>query len=129
MRIAKHAWTLSALFALAACGNGHEAAGPATIAVDPELSSVRSWVSDNEPVTPPSSPGLSVDPVADLIGGLEARLESNPDDAKGWTLLAQSYAYVGRMSDSRRAVDRAVELGVERDSLEARVEQVHTEGW
>ena len=129
MRIEKSGWTLSVFFVLAACGSGDEAADSAAVAVDPALSSVRAWVSESEPSEPPPSAAASADPVADLIGGLEARLEQDPNDADGWALLAQSYAYVGQMSDARQAVDRAVALGAERESLEARVRQVHPEGW
>ncbi len=59
-------------------------------------------------------------PVSSLIGGLEQRLASNPGDAAGWVLLAQSYAFMGRCarhgragaqgSDRRRDARRRVSL-------------------
>ncbi len=58
--------------------------------------------------------------VTELLAGLEQRLEENPDDVKGWLLLAKSYDHVGRPEDAAAAYDRARELGLSEDVLEAR---------
>lgn len=74
----------------------------------------------------PAAPAAGVRnaaPVQSLIGGLEARLESNPDDAKGWALLAQSYAFVGDSAGAERAMQRAVALGMDATALRERVER------
>ena len=91
---------------------------------DLELATVKEWVSD----TPSDAPAdvHNVAPVSDMLGGLEARLQQNPNDVKGWTLLAQSYAHVGRMSDAREAADKAVELGASRDRLDDKIMAAHT---
>lgn len=60
--------------------------------------------------------------VPSLIGGLEKRLESNPDDARGWALLAQSYAFTGRLDAAERALQRAVALGADETDLRQRVQ-------
>jgi len=65
---------------------------------------------------------MNAAPIPSLIGGLEARLAAAPADAKGWALLAQSYAFVGRRDDAQAAVARAVELGFDESSLRVRVE-------
>lgn len=49
--------------------------------------------------------------IADLVGGLEARLESNPGDAGGWLLLAKSYDHLGEPDNAREAYARAAALG------------------
>jgi cytochrome c-type biogenesis protein CcmH len=49
------------------------------------------------------------DPVA-MIGSLEARLKTSPDDAEGWFMLARSYATMERFADSANALGRVVEL-------------------
>ena len=67
-------------------------------------------------------PGVQVAPVESLIGGLEARLAAQPDDAKGWALLAQSYAFTANEEAVERAVRRAVELGIDEQSLRERVQ-------
>ena len=41
---------------------------------------------------------------------------------KGWALLAQSYAFVGDTDGAERALQRAVELGVDEQGLRARVQ-------
>lgn len=80
--------------------------------------------SEPEP-TPPIREGAmnNVAPVASLIEGLEARLEAEPGDAKGWALLAQSYAFLGDTAGAEHAVARAVELGFEEADLRNRVDQ------
>lgn len=71
--------------------------------------------------TASSADGSRVAPVESLIGGLEARLAAKPDDANGWALLAQSYAYAADDAGVERAIARAVALGVDEQSLRERV--------
>jgi hypothetical protein len=59
--------------------------------------------------------------VASLLGGLEARLTANPDDAKGWLLLAKSYDHLGRTADARNAYEKATALGMTDAALESRL--------
>ena len=59
--------------------------------------------------------------VDQLLAGLEDRLEKNPDDGKGWLLLAQSYDHMGRKDDSIAAYRRAANLGTENAELAARI--------
>jgi len=77
------------------------------------------------PLPPPRSaaipPAAQVASVDSLVGGLEARLAANPDDAEDWALLAQSYAYTANAEAVERAVQRAVALGVDESSLRERV--------
>jgi len=68
-----------------------------------------------------ASPGGQVGSVESLVGGLEARLAAQPNDANGWALLAQSYAYTADDAALERAVKRAVELGVDEQSLRERI--------
>ena len=60
-------------------------------------------------------------PVENLLAGLEARLAAEPNDVAGWSLLAQSYAFVGRDQDAARAMEKAVALGADKGQLESRV--------
>jgi hypothetical protein len=85
--------------------------------------------------TPPSaaSDNGRVASVDSLIGKLEARLAAQPNDANGWALLAESYAYTANSAGVNRAVARAVALGVDEQSLRARVNDAkrsaHPGGW
>jgi cytochrome c-type biogenesis protein CcmH/NrfG len=69
-----------------------------------------------KPITNGGKKAASVD---ELVAGLEQRLQDDPGDAKGWLLLAKSYAHVGRHEDAVAAYDKAVELGLSDNVLEA----------
>jgi cytochrome c-type biogenesis protein CcmH/NrfG len=49
--------------------------------------------------------------VASLVSGLEERLQKEPDDGKGWLLLAKTYRHLGRMDEAREAYRKADALG------------------
>ena len=49
--------------------------------------------------------------VSSLVVGLENRLQEQPDDGKGWLLLAKSYQHLGRLDDAREAYKKADALG------------------
>ena len=96
--------------------------------VDTELlqisQSLNAWESSRE--SPPTEATDSTQPpVHALIGGLEKKLADNPDDVKGWSLLAQSYAFTGRMAEAQTAGDRAVALGADAQEMQARILQAH----
>jgi hypothetical protein len=82
---------------------------------------------------PATAGDAGVASVESLIGGLEARLAAQPNDANGWALLAQSYAYTADDAALERAVKRAVELGVDEQSLRERIadskRSVHSGGF
>ena len=59
-----------------------------------------------------SSSSMNLDSVDNMVGGLEDRLRDNPDDGKGWLLLAKSYRHMGRMDEARDAYRKAEVLGV-----------------
>ena len=60
-------------------------------------------------------------PVESLVAGLEDRLAKEPNDAKGWALLAQSYSFTGNAAGAEDAVKKAVALGFDEQSLRERV--------
>ena len=64
--------------------------------------------------------------IASLVGGLEERLEMNPDDAQGWLLLAKSYRHLDRPADFSRAYARAIGLGLNEPDLDDYLATVDT---
>lgn len=66
----------------------------------------------------PTSTGEKVGSVSSMVDGLAARLEENPDDAKGWLLLARSYQHMNRPDDAAFAYAKAVALGEHDADLE-----------
>lgn len=45
-----------------------------------------------------------------MVGTLEQRLQQQPDDVRGWVMLARSYSVLQRFPDAARAFERAVQL-------------------
>jgi len=79
--------------------------------------------SSNQP--PPEPPRASettaVASVDSMILGLEQRLAREPGDAKGWALLAQSYAFLGDARQAEAALAKAAELGFDEQDLRRRL--------
>jgi hypothetical protein len=101
-------------------GAGHDRRAPGMtggLAVD-DLARVSSSLRGPETIV---QPGARVASVPSLIERLEGRLESEPADARGWALLAQSYAFVGAPELAERAVIRAVAQGFDESDLRQRV--------
>lgn len=73
------------------------------------------------------SPARTAPPIEQLLARLEERLRISAGDRSGWTLLAQTYAYLGRMEDARAAADKAVALGADSTSLQQMLLAAHTE--
>jgi cytochrome c-type biogenesis protein CcmH len=64
----------------------------------------------NVPALAPESaqpPKVTARQIEDMVARLAARLEQNPDDPKGWVMLARSYKAMGRYEESIRAFDKA----------------------
>ena len=45
--------------------------------------------------------------VADMVAGLEQRLQAEPEDAEGWAMLGRSYSVLGRHQEAAAAWSRA----------------------
>ncbi|MEM8770668.1 MAG: tetratricopeptide repeat protein [Pseudomonadota bacterium] len=56
---------------------------------------------------PPEERAAMID---NMVEGLAARLEENPEDREGWRMLARSYAALGRYEDSAQAWREALAL-------------------
>jgi cytochrome c-type biogenesis protein CcmH len=52
----------------------------------------------------------------EMIKGLQGRLEQNPNDGKGWSMLARSYAVLGRFNESAAAYEKAANL-IQNDAM------------
>jgi len=86
------------------------------------------WPTSPRRTVPAPQGSTSVAPVGDLITRLEQRLARNPDDAKGWALLAQSYQFLGDAERAEAAVARAIGLGMDEAELRQRVVSASTVG-
>ena len=50
------------------------------------------------------------DQIKQMVAGLAARLEDDPNNAEGWKMLGRSYLVLERYADARKAFERAVKL-------------------
>ncbi len=55
---------------------------------------------------PPAAGAPTAQQVEQMVAGLAARLEKNPDDPKGWSILARSYHAMGRFAEAEAAFGR-----------------------
>lgn len=64
----------------------------------------------NIPALSPESaqaPKVTAQQIEEMVAKLAARMEQNPDDPKGWVMLARSYKAMGRYEESTRAFGKA----------------------
>lgn len=54
--------------------------------------------------------GVSQAQIEAMVAGLEKKLKAQPDDPKGWAMLGNSYAVLGRFKDSVAAYGQAARL-------------------
>jgi len=64
------------------------------------------WLGTPAALNPPADATPTLGEVVQMVENLAAKLEKNPDDSQGWTVLARSYRVMGRLPDARRAYER-----------------------
>ena len=74
------------------------------------ISSIGLYANIGSPAIPSVSGGAQEDNMDEVIAGLAARLESEPDDINGWRMLGRSYMTIGNYSAAVGAFERIVEL-------------------
>ena len=78
------------------------------------LQQAPSPTAQSQPEQPQSQPVASID---ELVAKLAERLEQQPDDLKGWVMLARSYTIMKRYSDAAAAYENVLRLGGENADL------------
>ena len=79
------------------------------------LFAIAMYFASTKPATVAPAPGITQNvPMSpehvEMIKALSARLEQNPNDGKGWAMLARSYAVMGRYNEAVPAYEKAVNL-------------------
>lgn len=64
--------------------------------------------------------------LSEAVAQLQMRLQQNPDDLEGWTLLARAHQALGQPDDANRAWDRAVQLAPNNPSILAAAAQARS---
>jgi cytochrome c-type biogenesis protein CcmH len=54
--------------------------------------------------------GMSAKQIESMVGKLARKLEQNPEDATGWTMLGRSYMVLGRYAQAKTAFERRLKL-------------------
>jgi cytochrome c-type biogenesis protein CcmH len=73
-----------------------------------------SWLGSPDALDPQVRAAPSQGEVEKMVAGLAAKLEKNPDDPRGWTVLARSYRVMGKLPEAARAFSR-IGPALERD--------------
>ena len=60
-----------------------------------------------EAINPLASNHQRDEQLVQMVDSLAARLKDNPNDSKGWAMLARSYKVLGRFDESRQAFEKA----------------------
>ncbi len=68
------------------------------------------WLGTPGAIDPVATQKASEDQVSQMIDTLAARLKANPDNPKGWAMLARSYKVMGRFPEAEQAFLKAGEL-------------------
>lgn len=68
------------------------------------------WLGSPAAIDPASTQHAQQQQVLKMVETLAQKLESNPDNPRGWAMLARSYKVMGRLDDAMRAYGRTGDL-------------------
>lgn len=76
----------------------------------------------DQPITARPAEAKDGEDMAVLVSRVEAHLEKNPEDGKGWQTIAPVYQRLGRLDDAENAYEKALEIGTADKSLLGRLQ-------
>ncbi len=65
------------------------------------------WLGNPSAMDPPAARAISNEKVLQMVDALAARLKANPDNPKGWAMLARSYKVMGRLEEAQAAFEKS----------------------
>lgn len=65
------------------------------------------WLGAPAAIDPVASQNVNDEQIVKMVDGLAARLKANPDNPKGWAMLARSYKAMGRLQEAQEAYAKA----------------------
>jgi cytochrome c-type biogenesis protein CcmH len=68
------------------------------------------WLGTPAAIDPVATQKANQDQVARMVDALAARLKANPDNPKGWAMLARSYKVMGKFAEAEEAFVKAGDL-------------------
>jgi cytochrome c-type biogenesis protein CcmH len=96
-----------AVFVIALAGVGYWQTGSPSLA---RHAAPVAGVAAADSAEPGASAATGLQQIEAMVGQLAERMKDRPDDAEGWTMLARSYAVLGRFAEAVPAYGRAAEL-------------------
>lgn len=67
------------------------------------------WLGNPSAIDPVATRSANNEKVLQMVDTLAARLQANPDNPKGWVMLARSYKVMGRLEEAEQAFAKAGE--------------------
>ncbi len=68
---------------------------------------VYAWLGTPQAINPVQAQKVDNARILEMVEGLAARLKANPDNPKGWAMLARSYKAMGRLDEASEAYGKA----------------------
>lgn len=68
------------------------------------------WLGNPGAIDPVATQKANNDKIIQMVEGLAAKLQANPNNPKGWAMLARSYKVMGRWADAEQAFIKAGDL-------------------
>lgn len=65
------------------------------------------WLGTPSAIDPVATQAASNEKVIQMVDSLAARLKANPDNPKGWSMLARSYKVMGRLEEAQQAFEKS----------------------
>lgn len=65
------------------------------------------WLGNPSAIDPAAARTASNEKIIQMVDTLAARLQANPDNPKGWAMLARSYKVMGRLEEAEKAFAKA----------------------
>lgn len=65
------------------------------------------WLGNPAAIDPQAAKTATQEKIQQMVANLAAKMEANPDNPQGWTMLGRSYKVLGRYDDAAKAYARA----------------------
>ncbi len=78
-------------------------------------------VMDQAPATMPGGQ-KKVPDIAAMVASLENKMQEDPDNIKGWTMLGRSYVVMKRYPEAITAYEKALDLSIKKGQIEGRAD-------
>lgn len=67
------------------------------------------WLGNLAALDPVAAQSAANEQVEQMVASLAAKLQANPDNPKGWAMLARSYKVMGRLDEAEQAYNKATD--------------------